>query len=131
MLEVRRNSPCALISFGVAVAQLAFDTFSPLALRNAVWRAALAKDHSDPRTTYLASIAKAYSSQIAVSNADKCVQIFGGAVSFRKSGVGFRIDHPVRILVSSGLRVSKADVLLWAFDGQGYNTEYPAEKLFR
>ncbi|KAG0664018.1 hypothetical protein C6P46_001878 [Rhodotorula mucilaginosa] len=60
--------------------------------RNAVWRASLAKDHSDPRTTYLASIAKAYASQIAVSNADKCVQIFGGA---------------------------------------GYNTEYPAEKLFR
>lgn len=46
-----------------------------------MWRASLAKDHSDPRTTYLASIAKAYASQIAVSNADKCVQIFGGAVS--------------------------------------------------
>ncbi|GAA6046554.1 hypothetical protein JCM3770_006206 [Rhodotorula araucariae] len=60
--------------------------------RNAVWRAASAKDASDPRTTYLASIAKAFASQTAVSNADKCVQIFGGA---------------------------------------GYNTEYPAEKLFR
>ncbi|GAA5999876.1 uncharacterized protein JCM10292_003518 [Rhodotorula paludigena] len=60
--------------------------------RNAVWRAATAKDAQDPRTTYLASIAKAFASQTAVSNADKCVQIFGGA---------------------------------------GYNTEYPAEKLFR
>ncbi|GAA5981035.1 hypothetical protein JCM10908_003957 [Rhodotorula pacifica] len=60
--------------------------------RNAVWRASAAKDHNDPRTTYLASIAKAFASQTAVTNADKCVQIFGGA---------------------------------------GYNTEYPAEKLFR
>ncbi|KAJ8297252.1 Medium-chain specific acyl-CoA dehydrogenase, mitochondrial [Rhodotorula toruloides] len=60
--------------------------------RNAVWRAACAKDNNDPRTTYLASVAKAYASRVAVTNADKCVQIHGGA---------------------------------------GYNTEYPAEKLFR
>ncbi|GAA5891839.1 hypothetical protein JCM8208_002908 [Rhodotorula glutinis] len=60
--------------------------------RNAVWRASCAKDANDPRTTYLASIAKAYASATAVSNADKCVQIFGGA---------------------------------------GFNTEYPAEKLYR
>jgi len=46
---------------------------------NAVWRASCAKDANDPRTTYLASIAKAYASATAVANADKCVQIFGGA----------------------------------------------------
>ncbi|GAA5858307.1 hypothetical protein JCM8547_004642 [Rhodosporidiobolus lusitaniae] len=47
--------------------------------RNAVWRAALAKDTADPRTTYLASIAKAFASKVAVQNADNAVQVYGGA----------------------------------------------------
>ncbi|GAA5828124.1 hypothetical protein JCM5353_005228 [Sporobolomyces roseus] len=47
--------------------------------RMAVWRAALAKDSGSPRTTYYASIAKAHASQVACANADKCVQIHGGA----------------------------------------------------
>jgi len=40
---------------------------------------ALAKDSGSPRTTYYASIAKAHASQVACANADKCVQIHGGA----------------------------------------------------
>jgi hypothetical protein len=96
VLEVWRNSLCALIPFGAAWRGFLLTHFSfSLALRNAVWRASLAKDHSDPRTTYLASIAKAYASQIAVSNADKCVQIFGGAVS---RTFDFRVDVSVRFL---------------------------------
>ncbi|GAA5923329.1 uncharacterized protein JCM15063_003613 [Sporobolomyces koalae] len=47
--------------------------------RMAVWRAALAKDSGSPRTTYYASVAKAHASQVACANADKCVQIHGGA----------------------------------------------------
>ncbi|BGP12284.1 hypothetical protein JCM10213v2_000197 [Rhodosporidiobolus nylandii] len=58
--------------------------------RNAVARAALAKDASDPRTTYLASIAKAFASRTAVSNADKAVQVFGGA--------GYNTEYPVEKL---------------------------------
>ncbi|GAA5827120.1 hypothetical protein JCM11251_001125 [Rhodosporidiobolus azoricus] len=58
--------------------------------RNAVWRAALAKDASDPRTTYLASIAKAFASRTAVTNADKAVQVFGGS--------GYNTEYPVEKL---------------------------------
>ncbi|GAA6044582.1 hypothetical protein JCM8097_000721 [Rhodosporidiobolus ruineniae] len=58
--------------------------------RNAVWRAALAKDAADPRTTYLASIAKAFASRTAVVNADKAVQIHGGA--------GYNTEYPVEKL---------------------------------
>ncbi|GAA6018625.1 hypothetical protein JCM10207_008985 [Rhodosporidiobolus poonsookiae] len=58
--------------------------------RNAVWRAATAKDAADPRTTYLASIAKAFASRVAVENADKAVQIHGGA--------GYNTEYPVEKL---------------------------------
>ncbi|GAA5889136.1 hypothetical protein JCM5296_007175 [Sporobolomyces johnsonii] len=47
--------------------------------RLAVWRAATAKDENNPRTTYYASIAKALASQTACDNADKCMQVMGGA----------------------------------------------------
>ena len=40
---------------------------------------ACAKDANSPRTTYYASIAKAHASQVACANADRCVQIHGGA----------------------------------------------------
>ncbi|GAA5975050.1 hypothetical protein JCM11641_000010 [Rhodosporidiobolus odoratus] len=58
--------------------------------RNAVWRAALAKDSNDPKRTYYASIAKAFASRSAVTNADKAVQVFGGA--------GYNTEYPVEKL---------------------------------
>ncbi|GAA5915932.1 hypothetical protein JCM6882_000183 [Rhodosporidiobolus microsporus] len=65
--------------------------------RNAVWRAALAKDAADPRTTYLASIAKAFASRTAVTNADRAVQVFGGA--------GYNTEYPVEKLFRVRLRL--------------------------
>ncbi|GAA6020760.1 hypothetical protein JCM11491_003522 [Sporobolomyces phaffii] len=63
-------------AIGTMLAEMAIGTETA---RMAVWRAALAKDSGSPRTTYYASIAKAHASQVACANADKCVQIHGGA----------------------------------------------------
>ena len=76
-VENSRSVPsCSLAPLSLA---LTLELTLPSVRSNAVWRASCAKDANDPRTTYLASIAKAYASATAVSNADKCVQIFGGA----------------------------------------------------
>ncbi|GAA5949805.1 hypothetical protein JCM3765_007697 [Sporobolomyces pararoseus] len=63
-------------AIGTMLAEMAIGTETA---RMAVWRAACAKDANSPRTTYYASIAKAHASQVACANADKCVQIHGGA----------------------------------------------------
>ncbi|GAA5909057.1 uncharacterized protein JCM6883_002592 [Sporobolomyces salmoneus] len=63
-------------AIGTMLAEMAIGTETA---RMAVWRAALAKDAGSPRTTYYASIAKAHASQVACANADKNVQIHGGA----------------------------------------------------
>lgn len=63
-------------AIGTMLAEMAIGTETA---RMAVWRAACAKDANSPRTTYYASIAKAHASQVACANADRCVQIHGGA----------------------------------------------------
>lgn len=76
----RKTFGVPIISHQAIGTLLAEMAISVECARNAVWRASLAKDHEDPKTTYFASIAKAFASQAAIANADKCVQVFGGAV---------------------------------------------------
>ncbi|KAG8994156.1 hypothetical protein FRB95_006737 [Tulasnella sp. JGI-2019a] len=59
------------------------------ASRALVWKAAWAKDAGQANTFY-ASMAKTLASRTAVENADKAVQIFGGA--------GFNSEYPVEKL---------------------------------
>lgn len=92
----RKTFGVPIISHQAIGTLLAEMAISVECARNAVWRASLAKDHEDPKTTYFASIAKAFASQAAIANADKCVQVFGGAV--RPGFFAFlKLDGPVRL----------------------------------
>jgi acyl-CoA dehydrogenase len=60
------------------------------ASRNLVWKSSWMRDNGQ-RNTYLASIAKAYASEVANKNAADAVQIFGGN--------GFNSEYPVEKLM--------------------------------
>ncbi len=73
------------------------------AARNLVWKSSWLRD-AGKRNTYLASIAKAYASEVANKNAADAVQIFGGN--------GFNSEYPVEKLMRGNIVVD----LVFIFD---------------
>ncbi|KAG9018935.1 hypothetical protein FRB90_008128 [Tulasnella sp. 427] len=87
--QERKTMGVPIIQHQAVAFMLADMAIQTEASRALVWKAAWAKD-AGQKNTFYASMAKTLASRTAVENADKAVQVFGGA--------GFNTEYPVEKL---------------------------------